>query len=69
MGPILTCDICGEPSPAASTWYGVKGYEQPREGGGANHIALRRRTGELVCDGCMRKMQAGIAPNQDSLLA
>jgi len=57
------CDDCGGEL-TYSVWREVKGYVQERPGGGANHIALRKRTGKAICEGCMAKRKAGISPRQ-----
>ncbi len=51
-----------------SAWCSITGWERPREQGGTNHVALRKQTGEYMCDICMSKFQAGLAPGQGGLL-
>ena len=61
----IKCSTCGTELPRhVARWYEVVGWEQPREGGGTNHIADRRRTGKVRCIGCMSKIQSGVTPGQ-----
>lgn len=44
--------------------YEVTGFEEPRSQGGANKIVNRRRTGRIICGGCLHVVQG----EQESLL-
>lgn len=63
----MKCDACGGPTTPTLAWYQVVGYEQPRTQGGTNALALRKRTGKVICDGCIRRRKAGIADGQQTL--
>lgn len=49
-------------------WCGVTGWERYREQGGTNHVAVRRPTGEFMCEDCMRKLKDGLDPAQGELM-
>lgn len=56
QGPIDSevCDECGKTiDRGLPVWWEVWGWEQERVGGGTNHVALRRRSGRVMCEGCM----------------
>lgn len=64
------CDDCGNgPFPATmpGLFFEVKGFEEQRVGGGANKIALRERTGGLLCAHCAGKRKRGVAPGQQGM--
>ena len=62
---MLECHECNDPilNPAQA-WYEITAYEHPRQQGGTNAVALRKRTGVVVCEACMlaRKMAAQRGP-------
>ncbi len=62
-----TCVSCGEPVNVRSAgWYRqVTGWEQVRTGGGANKIALREPTGQVMHLACMDKKN--MAPGQGNM--
>ena len=65
----LVCSDCKEPIESyAITWREVVGFERLRTGGGLNSLADRRLTGKLICNACMAKRKAGVAPGQEGLL-
>lgn len=65
---LLRCAECGTKLyEKANPWMKVEGFERRREAGGTNHIALRRQTGEAVCETCMTKLRAGVASTQMEL--
>ena len=67
-GKVLCAGSCGELiNPITAAWTSVKGWEQRREQGGTNHVALRQSTGQVMCEHCMRKAQAGLATTQMGL--
>jgi hypothetical protein len=54
----VKCDRCSEPILYPKTaWHRVRGWDQDREQGGTNTIALRQRTGVVVCNGCMEELK------------
>ncbi len=62
------CSECGCPIPDVEyAWTSITGWDKKRRGGGTNHVALRKPTGEWMCDACMQKCMAGIATGQLSL--
>lgn len=65
----MFCIECDRPvTPKENPWAEVIGFERKRESGGTNHVALRKRTGRIVCPECMVKMLAGMASGQQSLV-
>lgn len=58
---------CGASVTAASAWHKITGWEQDRQQGGTNAVALRERTGEVMCNGCMAAAKAGVSPQQGQL--
>lgn len=68
MGAELRCEDCKHgPLTDRGVFHEVIGFEQPRSGGGTNAIVLRKRTGKVVCGGCIAKRKAGISPDQGTL--
>jgi hypothetical protein len=66
--PEERCSGCGKGIPRGhSRWYGITGYERPRQEGGTNAVSLRRRTGRVLCLACKAKLDAGISLDQSSL--
>ena len=65
----VRCARCGEAiENLATVWMEVLGWEHDRSQGGTNHVALRKRTGRLMHNACMKLEQDGIPSGQDSLL-
>jgi hypothetical protein len=68
----VLCSLCGKPIPEGIRPYrGVHGWErkalaESRRGG--SDIVARQSLDEYACDQCIRRLQAGIAPTQESLL-
>jgi len=60
------CDRVIEPK--ENPWAEVTGFERKRDAGGTNHVAMRRRTGKIICPECMVKLLAGLSAGQQSLL-
>jgi hypothetical protein len=52
-----------------TVWNKVVGWERRREKGGTNHIALRRKVDEYMCELCMDREQAGDAKGQMHMFA
>jgi len=52
------CDVCGNPVLRIGL-YAIKGYEEPREQGGANQIIARERTGPIVGTCCSEDVKNG----------
>jgi hypothetical protein len=66
----MKCDRCKtEDLPESSRNYEVRGYEQPREAGGTNHVQARRRTGRVICNGCLAQVKNKIHKGQTRLAA
>ena len=63
------CVVCGdEVNVRSAGWYRqVTGWEQVRGGGGANKIALRETTGQLMHLACMDKKR--MAPGQGAMFS
>lgn len=53
------CLRCGKSVAALTSWVEVIGFEKFRSQGGTNHVALRQRTGDALCFGCMTILKAG----------
>lgn len=51
-----------------TVWNKVTGWEKKRAGGGTNHLALRQPQDDVMCNGCMNLMLAGLDPGQTRLL-
>jgi len=53
--PVAPCAECGRPTSvlARSTAYEVVGFERSRGQGGTNHVLFRKRTGRVMCAGCV----------------
>ena len=47
----------------------ITGWSKPREQGGQNHVIDRRETGALLCGTCALRLQHGLSPQQESLIA
>jgi hypothetical protein len=66
---MMFCRECGRAvRPKENPWTEVVGFERKREAGGTNHVALRKRTGVLICPQCMVRLQAGLDAGQLGLL-
>ena len=52
----------------APFWQSIEGWEQKRTDGGTNAVALRQRTGLVMCNTCMTKRKAGIPAAQEKLV-
>lgn len=67
----MDCGMVVDPN-RAGTYREVTGFEKVRQGGGANAVALRRETGNLLCNGCgeRRKLNDrwGVVDGQASLI-
>lgn len=64
------CDDCGRGPLNLSMpglYFEVYGWEEQRSQGGANKITLRKRTGRVICGGCMADRRAGISRDQEGL--
>lgn len=66
----MKCSVCQRDldERIEKVWVKVVGWEARRVKGGTNHIALRERFEEFMCNGCMHLKQMGISPGQESLL-
>lgn len=62
------CVDCKTEQDPRRAWAEVTGWELKRPGGGTNHVALRERTGRVLCNACMTLRRQGINRGQDSLL-
>lgn len=64
-----TCcrEDCSAEVDTRRAWTKIQGWDKFRAQGGSNAIALRRPMGEWMCDRCMEKEKAGIAPGQGGL--
>lgn len=65
------CAFCGEPVDitASNGWLrGVKGWEEPRKGGGANRIVLREVEPRYAHRRCVFLVQHGVSQDQTKLL-
>lgn len=63
-----TCIDCGYgPLDLRSCWHEVIGFERDRAQGGTNALADRKRTGKILCGGCVQRRKSGIAPEQGRL--
>jgi hypothetical protein len=61
----MKCDRCHkEDLPDSSANYEVRGYEHARAEGGTNHIQARRRTGRVICNGCLVEVKSKIHKGQ-----
>jgi len=64
----MFCRECGRVvREKENPWTEVTGFERKREAGGTNHVALRKRTGVLICPECMVRLQAGLDAGQLSM--
>lgn len=65
----MRCEFCDEPvlNGGVGTYYEITGWEQVREHGGANKIALRQRTGKVAHKFCMDERLAGRSPDQGKM--
>ncbi len=64
----MKCEICHQTVlDPKNAWTGVEGWEHHRDEGGTNHVALRRPTNKVMHNGCMEKLQNGIAVGQEML--
>lgn len=64
----MKCDLCGEDvREYVGSYFEVNGWEQVREGGGANKIAKRKRTGKVAHKNCMEAELDGRSVNQGNL--
>jgi hypothetical protein len=50
---MLRCDVCDLPVRPGKFYREITGWEELREGGGANKITLRTETGKVRCQPCM----------------
>lgn len=66
IGPTQRCHRCGTEVPGRG-WREVIGWEQGRNDGGTNHVALRKQTGRVMCAGCMHLAKSGIAFDQQRI--
>jgi hypothetical protein len=67
--PERICSGCGNgPLDLRSCYHEVKGYERDRAAGGTNAVALRERTGKIMCPSCVEKLKRGIDPTQARLI-
>jgi hypothetical protein len=66
---IVRCTGCGRlvDDRCEAVWQKLEGWGKRREAGGLNHVALRKPFYEFMCNICMDKALAGIAPGQQSL--
>ena len=67
---MTTCTYCGvEVDPnSRETWHQITGWSRPGKAGGSD-IALRERVvdGDVACDVCIRRIQAGANPSQEAM--
>jgi len=64
----LSCARCkNEISTLQGVAYEIKGWEQPREQGGTNHVLWRNRTGRVMCPMCVVEGRLGIDREQLTL--
>lgn len=64
----MTCCFCGEDIPSIRVGFQrVIGWEQWRDAGGTNALALREPQDEWACQRCIDERRKGLA-NQESLL-
>lgn len=61
------CIECGGPTTYAHDFHEITGFEERREGGGTNAVALRERTGRMMCRACMTLRRAGQSAQQGAL--
>lgn len=66
---VWTCSTCTRDidERKEKPWTEVIGWERRRDQGGTNHVAMRKPTGNAICNECMIRLQAGLAPGQLSL--
>jgi hypothetical protein len=57
----MICAGCGSAVNEQTGWHQVVGYEQRRTQGGLNTLALRRRTGKIVCNACVATRKTEVA--------
>jgi len=63
----VCCVECGSELNPDTAWHEVTGWEHYRVQGGTNHVALRKRSGKLMCQVCMMKLQSGLSATQMTL--
>ena len=65
----MKCISCGTEKNLneRTAWHEVSGYAQHRSQGGTNALALRRRTGRVMCNICMMEAKAKLPPGQEGL--
>ena len=64
----MTCHKCNRRlETLRNAGFEVIGYEVPREQGGTNHLLGRKRTGKMICPGCLTKLKYGITEDQLTL--
>ena len=64
----VTCHFCTRGVEERYAYQKVVGWERERAAGGANQITLREPQGVFACDGCIRKLKAGISTDQATLI-
>lgn len=63
----MKCIDCKKSVVGPQAWHEIMGFERDRSAGGTNAVALRRRTGTVKCDDCMRREKRGISRGQGQL--
>lgn len=61
------CGECGLAKPLSNTWVEVSAWEQTPRWGSTRLVALKKKTGRLMCDDCMTLEKVG-RRGQESLL-
>ncbi len=68
----MRCLDCGEPIERPRTaWYEYAGFARPkhlRSEKAGSSLAFREPTGRVIHDKCAMKREAGVNPDQDSLI-
>lgn len=64
----MTCCVCGEEiGSVRGAAFEVKGFEEPRSGGGTNHVLWRERTGKVMCHDCLTMKKHNVDSKQMTL--